>query len=242
MKQNRRERSFTLIELLVVIAIISILAAMLLPALKSAKETANRTACMAHLRQVSMGLLMLADDTGGYFDPAHTATNTWIAAVTPYLGGKDDLVRSQWVQNEWKSRACPNLKAGSWGSTPYIANTVFVDVIYYYPFGDNPLGLPYGTQLPPRSLNEVKRPTTTYLVAEGYTYSALNSPGFFQDTAHGAGGAYARHQSKGLNFVFVDGHAEFCKSTDKTDPNAIWNRQSSASWWTHYGPYDIYGP
>ena len=75
----RRKRAFPLIELLVVIAIIAILAALLLPALASAKEKGRRAACKSNLHQAVLAIYMYGGDFQDY---------------VPY--GGDDQNPSQW--------------------------------------------------------------------------------------------------------------------------------------------------
>lgn len=90
-------RAFTLIELLVVIAIIAILAAMLLPALSSAKQKAWTTSCNSNLHQVGLGMRMFADDQSEYYpesgDDIHwdatdptTGKASWMEQIFPYVG------------------------------------------------------------------------------------------------------------------------------------------------------------
>lgn len=70
---------FTLIELLVVIAIIAVLAAMLVPAVQNALETARRVTCLNNLHQVGLGIAGYASDHDGTYPPKHLGTQYgWI--------------------------------------------------------------------------------------------------------------------------------------------------------------------
>src|SRR4051812_13563883 len=62
-----RAAAFTLIELLVVLAVIGMLAALLLPALSSAKKKASQAQCINNLKQIGAAMLMYVDDNNGVF-------------------------------------------------------------------------------------------------------------------------------------------------------------------------------
>jgi len=111
------KRFFTLIELLVVIGIIAILSALLLPALKTAREQARAIKCLSNERQCFNGANMYASDfdyypasaASGYTPPG--TSNIWVGFIASYcgvspipLGGGDDsnnIFKCPAIDNQW---------------------------------------------------------------------------------------------------------------------------------------------
>jgi prepilin-type N-terminal cleavage/methylation domain-containing protein/prepilin-type processing-associated H-X9-DG protein len=105
--------AFTLVELLVVIGIISILIAMLLPALNKAREAAKSVSCLSNLRQLGQAMVFYQNDFRGSY-PSYS-TQQYAAAVNgdqagSYVGEEVSWARSLWLRGYVKNLeiySCP---------------------------------------------------------------------------------------------------------------------------------------
>jgi prepilin-type processing-associated H-X9-DG protein/prepilin-type N-terminal cleavage/methylation domain-containing protein len=223
--------AFTLIELLVVIAIIAILAAILLPALSSAKQKALSVVCKNNEHQMGIALNMYVADY--HFYPYWSPSNGWwyseIAAYYP--NGSFGTTPASYGSGVWNTNLqCPALKGidlGWPGVTSYAYNRSGTGLIPPPFLG---LGGAEG-QDPPVPESGVKVPSDMFAIADTkvlklpnqlYTFSYMPALGWGtgdQETA------INRHGS-GFNFLFVDGHVQLVKRTyynNETNSSGNWN-------------------
>jgi prepilin-type N-terminal cleavage/methylation domain-containing protein/prepilin-type processing-associated H-X9-DG protein len=217
-----RDAAFTLIELLVVTAILAILAALLLPALSRAKDSAKSIHCLNQMRQISLATRLYAEDNADEFPRSvHSASannqRPWEWAIAPHLGatgGKYD-----WTNLLAGIYRCP---ADSLPCIP--GGHISYGVSYYFEVGpaDNYPGKPATW----RKFTSVPRPATTINYAEISIAADHLMPALSWQTLGEAEGEVAskRHKQKS-NFAFVDGHVALLPLIHTYNPPQLdlWN-------------------
>jgi prepilin-type processing-associated H-X9-DG protein/prepilin-type N-terminal cleavage/methylation domain-containing protein len=249
MMHIKRGSGFTLIELLVVMATISVLASLLLPAMRKALESAHALSCMNNLRQIGLAYAQYDMDYraippavlggNGPFPPGDTLDNNWalwsyIIVKAGYLPGK--VVTTQdgaWDPIFW----CPSkkhvIKSNNWLSD-YSPNRYITNYGQY-------LGNGVTQVMPWFSLRRARNPSNLYLIGENLPWLDVSGKWLPGSKSLGQGitgniKSYdcRAHAGKMTNMLFCDGHV---RMLDGMEPNLAYQSKTVGGVVRFYAPW-----
>lgn len=213
MKSTRVPRTgFTLIELLVVIGIIGVLAAIILPAMHSARERARTADCMNNLKQIGLALQQYTNDFDGLLPHEDDAQDNppqyvrcWYYLIDPYLETRG--LEEAEVNNV---KMCPAVgKSKKSREESYRMNSQLSK-------SEDPRTFPF------RTIDTIPFPSATVCIFDGQT-------GGDQIKFKGKEENFSKRHQGGGNALFVDWHIKWysqkhVKSDAKKDkPTIIWD-------------------
>ncbi|HET6248333.1 MAG TPA: prepilin-type N-terminal cleavage/methylation domain-containing protein [Tepidisphaeraceae bacterium] len=245
-RKTKCKPGFTLVEILVVLAIVSVLLALLLPALGRAREQVKLTTCQNNLRQLAMGFRMYAQANNEHYP--YSAPNAmpedWIywqsnrnimgGGIAPYIMQRFDA----------RLFTCPgddNMTHTNYPNEYPYSYTMNINVGGYYPWGDAPNGhtppywpgTPSTTTLPNLGTAQVRHSSRCILLIEE-SEQTLDDGCWAWQSSYGSGMNVmsARHDqfnrelianpndpSAGRgNCAYCDGHVEFTGRTASWNP------------------------
>ena len=244
---DRKVTAFTLIELLVVIAIIAILAAMLMPALQQARESAMKANCVANQKQLGTFMNMYADAFNGYVltqSTNYAGAGNWANSTSstriqiengyPYLFAHLGWYRKDIDNKRVKSSpfVCPSfLLKYDKGHVTAIYNAYIYGVNIrwnYRDYSNNVKGM--------WKQSEVKNASQTIYFGDSYhkTKKVLNS---LMWAAPGGNGVPGGPWHNGIaNITFADGHTQSIKMVNRETNGFYYTSPYDDSESTHWNP------
>lgn len=215
-------RIFTLIELLIVVAIIAILAAMLLPALNSARTKAKSIACLSNLKQIGQIAQFYINDNGGWavgpyagliYNPATTYSNYKTYGTLlyrhGYIPGKYFASGGNHVA---KYMTCPTVKEQA--GTRQILQEGLVNCLYTYGLPSYTYDSTGNAKIYPERVFKTSQPAYSrpsnfpyFMDSANETASASPYPWFCWNISNTSPEKSAGVHAKLCNIAFLDGHA-----------------------------------